>query len=161
MMFRRKWERTGLALVFAALVAPLWGAQASATSEGGFAVVPTAIIYPGETVNAARLQEVAVTNPNLRGDYARQIGEVVGLISTRTLLPGRTISVSSLREPYAVTRGSNVRLTFSIGNLTISAAGTPMVDAAVGDVIRVRNLDSGTIVSGTVMADGTIQVVAK
>ena len=69
--------------------------------------------------------------------------------------------MSSLREPYAVSRGSNVRLTFTIGNLTISAAGTPMVDASIGDVIRVRNLDSGTIVSGTVMADGTIQVVAK
>jgi len=54
-----------------------------------------------------------------------------------------------------------VRLTFSIGNMTISAAGSPLVDAAVGDVIRARNLDSGVIVSGTVMSDGTIHVVAK
>lgn len=161
MMFRRKREMTGRALIVAALVAPLFGTAASASTERGYAVVPTAIIYPGETVTAARLEEVPVTNPNLSGDYARTVGEVVGLISTRTLLPGRTISVSSLREPFAVTRGSNIRLTFTIGNMTISAAGTPMVDASIGDVIRVRNLDSGTIVSGTVMADGTIQVVAK
>lgn len=161
MMFRRKREMTGRALAVAALAAPLFVTAASATTERGYAVVPTATIYPGETVTASRLEEVPVTNPNLTGDYARAVGEVVGLISTRTLLPGRTISVSSLREPYAVSRGSNVRLTFTIGNLTISAAGTPMVDASIGDVIRVRNLDSGTIVSGTVMADGTIQVVAK
>ncbi|MGC3970575.1 MAG: flagella basal body P-ring formation protein FlgA [Pirellulales bacterium] len=30
-----------------------------------------------------------------------------------------------------------------------------------GDVIRVRNLDSGVIVSGTVMADGTVEVMKK
>jgi flagella basal body P-ring formation protein FlgA len=31
----------------------------------------------------------------------------------------------------------------------------------VGDVVRVRNIDSGVIVNGTVMRDGSIQVMAK
>nr|WP_246365098.1 flagellar basal body P-ring formation chaperone FlgA [Gellertiella hungarica] len=127
----------------------------------GTAVIPTAIIYPGQEITGDRIQVVDVTNPNLSGDYARNGNEVIGMIARSTLLPGRTIPVSSLREPYAMTRGSTVRLTFSIGNMTISAAGSPLVDAAVGDVIRARNLDSGVIVSGTVMADGTIHVVAK
>ncbi len=43
----------------------------------------------------------------------------------------------------------------------ITAAGSPLQDAAVGELIRVRNIDTGVIVSGTVMADGTIHVVAK
>jgi flagella basal body P-ring formation protein FlgA len=127
----------------------------------GFAVVPTQTIYPGEVISAARVEEVEVTNPNLAGEYARSTAEVVGLISKRTLLPGRTILVSGLREPYAVTRGSSVRLTFAVGNLALSAGGSPLEDGAVGDVIRVRNTDSGITVSGTVMADGTIQVMAK
>jgi flagella basal body P-ring formation protein FlgA len=127
----------------------------------GTAVIPVSIIYPGEEISAARIQVVEVTNPNLAGDYAHRADQVVGLVARSTLLPGRTIPISSLREPFAMTRGSTVRLTFTIGNLTISAAGSPLVDAAVGDVIRARNLDSGVIVSGTVMADGTIHVVAK
>ncbi|MDI7863401.1 flagellar basal body P-ring formation protein FlgA [Rhizobiaceae bacterium n13] len=161
MMFRRTRHTTGKVFALALMIALPLVSAASASGDRGHAVVPTAIIYPGEVVNAGRLEEVKVTNPNLSGDYARSIGEVIGLISTRTLLPGRTISVSSLREPFAVTRGSNVRLTFTIGNLLISAAGSPLMDASIGDVIRVRNLDSGIIVSGTVMADGTVQVVAK
>ena len=83
------------------------------------------------------------------------------MVSKRTLLPGRTIPVSGLRPPYAINRGANIRLTFTIGSMTISASGTPLTDAAVGDVIKVRNLDSGVIVTGTVLADGTVQVMAK
>nr|WP_237370991.1 flagellar basal body P-ring formation chaperone FlgA [Rhizobium sp. SL42] len=127
----------------------------------GTAVVPTQIIYPGETISAAQVNEVEVTNPNLTGGYARTKAEVVGMVSKRTLLPGRTIPTSGLREAFAIKRGASVRLTFAIGNMVISAAGTPMVDATVGEVIKVRNIDSGTIVTGTVMADGTVQVMAK
>ena len=132
-----------------------------ASAEMGTAVVPTQIIYPGEVISASKVEEVDVTNPKLAGGYARTVGEVAGLVSKRTLLPGRTITTAALREPYAVTRGSAVRLVFTMNTMTISASGTPLQDAAVGDVIRVRNTDSGTTVSGTVMADGTVKVMAK
>ncbi|MBB2752765.1 UNVERIFIED_ORG: flagella basal body P-ring formation protein FlgA [Rhizobium aethiopicum] len=127
----------------------------------GYAVVPTTIIYPGDTLSASQLQEVEVTNPNLAGDFAKSISQVEGLVSKRTLLPGRTISVSGLREPYTVTRGSSIRLVFSLGAMTISAAGSPLEDGSTGQLIRARNMDSGVIVSGTVLADGTVHVRAK
>jgi flagella basal body P-ring formation protein FlgA len=66
-----------------------------------------------------------------------------------------------LRQPYAVTRGSNIRLVMTMGSMTITAAGTPLDDGAVGDSVRARNMDSGIIVNGTVLEDGTIRVVAK
>ena len=161
MMFRRILKsstRTAAALAAGTLLCGLPGA---AFAEGRVAVVTTEIIYPGETVLERQLKEVPITNPNLNGGYASSVGQVVGMITNRTLLPGRTIPVSGLREPFAVKRGANLRLHFQIGNMVISAAGSPLQDAAVGDVIRVRNLDSGVIVNGTVMADGTVQVMAK
>ena len=157
MKFRRK---IGNAIRAVALVtASVMGIGAALAQ--GTAVVPTQIIYPGETISAAQVNEVEVTNPNLTGGYARTKAEVVGMVSKLTLLPGRTIPTSGLREAFAIKRGASVRLTFAIGNMVISAAGTPMVDATVGEVIKVRNIDSGTIVTGTVMADGTVQVMAK
>ena len=45
--------------------------------------------------------------------------------------------------------------------MTISAAGSPLEDGATGQMIRARNMDSGVIVSGTVLADGTVHVRAK
>jgi flagellar basal body P-ring formation protein FlgA len=143
------------------LVVGLIASGSPTRADMGTAVVPTQIIYPGEVISAGRLEEVDVTNPNLSGGYARKVGEVAGMVSKRTLLPGRTITLAGLREPYAVTRGTPIRLVFAMGSMTISAGGTPLEDAAVGDVIRVRNTDSGMILNGTVMADGTIQVMAK
>lgn len=107
------------------------------------------------------LEVVDVTNPDLRDGYVRSIEEIQGKVTKRTLLPGRVILASALRDQYAVERGSTTRLIFSNGGLTITAAGSPLQDAAIGDLIRVRNIDTGVIVSGTVMADGTIHVVAK
>lgn len=127
----------------------------------GKAVVPTEVIYPGDVISSRQLEEVDVTNPNLTGDYARSSQAVAGFVSKRTLLPGRTIPMSALRQPFAVTRGSNARLIMTMGTMTISAAGTPLDDGAIGDIVRARNLDSGIIVSGTVLENGTIRVVAK
>ena len=125
------------------------------------ALVPTKTIYPGEILTSDHVKSVEVTNPNIASGYASDVGQIDGLIAKQTLLPGRTIPLAALRVPAAVERGGTVRLVFTIGNLTLSASGSPLTDGAVGDVVRARNLDSGVIVSGTVMKDGTIQVMAK
>ncbi len=129
--------------------------------ELGDAVVPTQIIYPGEEIDPTKVEVVEVTNPDLTGGYAHEVSQVAGMITTRTLLPGRTITVAHLRLPFAVKRGANVRLIYDQGGLKITASGSPLQDASVGELIRVRNSDSGLIISGTVMQDGTILVVKK
>lgn len=137
------------------------GAQTGAKAAQSTAVIPTETIYPGQTIDPAQLQVVEVTNPALQGDYASALDQVAGKVTNRTLLAGRVIYVSGLREPYTVERGKAVRIVYTNGTLMITAGGSPLDNAAVGDLIRIRNTDTGTIVSGTVMADGTVSVVAK
>ncbi|WP_312946153.1 flagellar basal body P-ring formation chaperone FlgA [Agrobacterium sp.] len=161
MKFSRKNSRFNNGLVRLCIASVLSVVATSSVAQAPVALVPTRIIYPGEVISADALKEVEVTNPNISNGYASEVGQIEGLISKQTLLPGRTIPVAALRIPYAVTRGASVRLTFTIGHMTISAAGTPMQDGGVGDVVRVRNIDSGVIVNGTVMRDGSIQVMAK
>jgi flagella basal body P-ring formation protein FlgA len=54
-----------------------------------------------------------------------------------------------------------VVLVYDNGGLRITAAGTPLADAITGDLIKARNTDTGVILSGTVMADGSILVAQK
>jgi flagella basal body P-ring formation protein FlgA len=150
-----------VAAIAAARAQEIGGAADIVKGSMGKAVVPVEVIYPGDVISPRQLKEVDVTNPNLTGDYARSSQEVAGFVSKRTLLPGRTIPMSALRQPFAVTRGSNARLIMTVGTMTICAAGTPLDDGAIGDVVRARNLDSGIIVSGTVLENGTIRVAAK
>jgi flagella basal body P-ring formation protein FlgA len=161
MMFRQAKSVVVAWLAVAGLASGLLSAAPAQAGDMGNAVVPTEVIYPGDVIGSGQLEEVEVTNPNLTGDYARHISDVTGRVSKRTLLAGRTISISALRQPYAVTRGSNIRLVMSLGSMQITAAGTPLDDGAVGDIIRARNMDSGVIVNGTVLENGTIRVVAK
>jgi flagella basal body P-ring formation protein FlgA len=152
-------------LIRAALVAalPAFVAVPCAATAGemGMAVVPRTIIYPGQEIEAAQVQSVNVTNPNLIGGYARSVTEVQGMITTRTLLPGRTIMISALRQPYTVKRGDKVTLVYDNGTLRITASGTPLADGITGDMVSARNTDTGVIVSGTVMADGSVLVAQK
>ncbi|MEM5494514.1 flagellar basal body P-ring formation chaperone FlgA [Hoeflea sp. AS16] len=160
MTFRPNLPLQGLvraAIVLLGLLCAMPMAQAGR----GTAVVPERTIYPGEELAAELLREVEVTNPNLRGGYAEVTSEVVGKVTTRTLLPGRTIPVAALRDSWAVVRGKPVQLIFSGTGLTITATGTPLQNAAIGDFIRVRNIESGVIISGTVMQNGSVRVAAK
>jgi flagella basal body P-ring formation protein FlgA len=52
-------------------------------------------------------------------------------------------------------------LVYDNGGLKITAAGTPLNDGVVGDLIKVRNTDTGVIISGTVRPDSSILVVQK
>ena len=160
MTFRQKQPFPGL---LRAAIAAVGLACATIAVHAGprTAVVPERTIYPGEELIADLVREVVVTNPNLRAGYAAVTDEVLGKITTRTLLPGRTIPVGALRDAWAVQRGSTVSLVFSGGGLTITAVGTPLENAAIGDFIRVRNIETGVTISGTVMDNGTVRVAAK
>lgn len=125
------------------------------------ALVPERTIYPGEKISLEMVRSVDVINPNIGTGYASTFSEVDGMVATRTLLPGRTIPVATLREAWAVERGTRVVLIFADNGLVITAPGTPLQNGAIGDLIRVRNTDSGLIISGTVMNDGSIQVTRK
>ncbi|KJS10501.1 MAG: flagellar basal body P-ring biosynthesis protein FlgA [Hoeflea sp. BRH_c9] len=145
----------------AVVIASLFAALVPAQAGPGTAVVPQRTIYPGEQLSAELVREVVVTNPNLRAGYAAVTDEVLGKVTTRTLLPGRTIPVGALRDAWAVERGATVQLIFAGGGLTITAVGTPLENAAIGDFIRVRNVETGVVISGTVMGDGSVRVAAK
>ena len=125
------------------------------------AVVPQQIIYPGQEITFDMVKEVDVLNPNLRPGYAKIIEEVEGFITKKTLLPGRTIPVSALREAYVIARGKNISMVFSNNSMVITAQGVALQNGGLGEVVRARNLDSGVIISGTVMQDGTLRVITQ
>ncbi len=122
-------------------------------------IVPSQIIYPGQTIGSGGLQEKTFTiKASAAGNYVLSTQQLVGKVARRTLLPGQPILVTAVNEPDLIQRGVPVALVYNSDTLVITAKGIPMEPGHAGDFIKVRNLDSGIIVSGTVLADGTIQV---
>jgi flagella basal body P-ring formation protein FlgA len=125
------------------------------------AVVTNRVVYPGETIGLDVLREVPVTNRNRDlSTVATVVEQVDGKVARRTLLPGRFIAVNAVRDAYLVEQGAAVQVMFVHGGLTISASAVTLQPGSAGDVVKVRNIDSGNTFTGTVMADGTIRVGA-
>ena len=150
---RRAAFRLGLAV---ACLLPL----AAAAQE--VVLVARAVIYPGQTIADELLREVELKPDRIAPPaVARERRELVGKVARKTLLPAHYIPLASVREPYVVEPGAAVQAVFVSGGLTISATAVTLEAGAAGDMVKVRNIDSGKIVSGAVMADGTVRIAAQ
>jgi flagella basal body P-ring formation protein FlgA len=125
-------------------------------------LIPNRVIYPGETVEMASLKEVMLKPGKIIPPAVSiRAADIEGKVAKRTLLPGRYIPTASLREAWLVEQGAAVQVTYVSGVLTISASAVTLQSGAAGDLVRVRNIDSGKVLSGVVMADGSIRVGAS
>ncbi|WP_269581803.1 flagellar basal body P-ring formation chaperone FlgA [Roseibium sp. Sym1] len=84
--------------------------------------------------------------------------QLVGMVARRTLLPGQPIPSRSVEKPVLVRRGEPARLVFREQGLVIIMQVEALQNGGAGSFVRVRNIDSGLVVSGRVQDDGTIRV---
>lgn len=120
--------------------------------------VPTATIYPGSLIEADQLTERTFVQSQIGNGYVDATSALIGKMAKRTLLSDHPIPANAIDEVDLVTRGTSVQLVFQQAGLLITAYAAPLEDGSVGDVIRVRNTDSGAVVMGVVQADGTVRV---
>ncbi|HJU33302.1 MAG TPA: flagellar basal body P-ring formation chaperone FlgA [Hyphomicrobiaceae bacterium] len=121
--------------------------------------VPRAVIYPGDII----ADEMLVGRAFIASTVARHtIFEsregLVGKVAKRTLLTGQPIPISYIRDPYLVNQGKAATVVFQHGGLTITANALALQNGGLGDVVSLRNLDSGTVIRGTVVADGSVRM---
>lgn len=121
--------------------------------------VPRVTLYPGDTVENEHLYERAfVAQTVARATVFDGRRAVVGKVALRTLLPGQPIPVTAVREPYVIAQGKSALVVFQEGGITITSQAVALQNGGVGDVVSLRNIDSGAIIRGTVEADGTIRL---
>ena len=133
--------------------------SAPPAAAGQFVPVPTVVIYPGDVIRDGMLTEKEMPD-DFAGRAAAVLdrGALVNKTSRRTLLPNLPISKTAVGEPKVVVVNAMVRIVFAEGGMTISTYGSALQSGAVGDVIPVRNLESGLTISGTIGNDGAVHV---
>ena len=121
--------------------------------------VPRITIYPGEVITEAMLADKAFRARDYeRAGVAATRETLIGKVARSTLLPHVPVSLGGIREPYAVQQGQPAVVVFKSGSLIISATAVSLQSGSVGDVISLRNTDSGTTIRGLVQADGSVRV---
>jgi flagella basal body P-ring formation protein FlgA len=121
--------------------------------------VPTITIHPGDAIKDDWLvdREFSAASP-AGSSFVSSRETIVGKIARRTLLPGAPIPLNAVSTPKIVANGAKVRIVLEEGALTIATYGAALQDGGVGDVISLRNLETGLTVSGTIQADGSVRL---
>ncbi|MCL4765797.1 MAG: flagellar basal body P-ring formation protein FlgA [Hyphomicrobiaceae bacterium] len=121
--------------------------------------VPRITLYPGDAIRADHLVD-KVFDANLPGRSAvlQTREDLVGKVARRTLLPGQPIPVNALREPYLVVQGRTVLVVLEADGLIITGYAVALQSGGLGDVISLRNIDSGSGIKGAVQPDGSVRV---
>ena len=145
-------------LLKAAIVAFAAACAAPSLAQEDLIPTPKAVIYPGDLI----LDEMLVDVPNAArdgsGPFVNSRSLVVGKAARLTLLPGHAIPFSGVSNRKLVSNGAEVKLVFSEGDLIITTTGSALQDGSIGDIVKVRNDDSGVTVSGAVQPDGSVRV---
>ena len=142
------------------------GAPLARAAQGGAGSgeIPVAAvtIYPGEVITPAMVRMRKVPRRYLaRGGFLLRVRRIVGKMARRTLVRGRPFAPNALQEPYAVRAGKAVRVVVRSGGLFISALGTALDSAVAGEVVAVRNVDTGRTVYGVARKGGIVIVETK
>ncbi|MGI9406996.1 MAG: flagellar basal body P-ring formation chaperone FlgA [Hyphomicrobiaceae bacterium] len=136
--------------------------QAHAVSAYETLLVPRVTIYPGDLISAEMLTSRRIRTRKIgRMPVIRETDDIIGKVSRRTLLPGRPILKIVVRNPALVTRGRSSIVVFRSGGLVITSYATALEAGAVGDLIKLRTVDGGRIVTGLVQNNGTVLVGAQ
>jgi len=121
--------------------------------------VPRLTIYPGDVIGDDQIMERAfIAHTVARSTIHAAREALVGKVARRTLLPGQPIPINGVRDPYVVTQGKNALVVFEAGGLTITTNAMALQNGGIGDLVTLRNIDSGTIIRGTVASDGTVRL---
>ncbi len=142
-----------------AFTAGLWLASGLAAFAQDLAPpTPRIVIYPGDIIGEDMLSDLPDSVARGVGPFAETHSAVNGKMARRTLLPGQAIPMAAVDNPRLVNNGAEVKLIFVDGGLTIVTVGSAMQDGKAGDFVKVRNDDSGLMVTGVVQSDGAVLV---
>jgi flagella basal body P-ring formation protein FlgA len=120
--------------------------------------VPKISIYPGDVIGGDQLA-LKTFGPGAAGlPVVRSPDEAAGKVARRTLIAGKPIPTAHLRDAAVIQQGKAVLIVYSEGGLTISGLAVPLEPGGIGDVISLRNIDSGTVIKGVVEPDGSVRI---
>lgn len=133
---------------------------ATAESKPASVYVLRHIVYPGDVISEESLVQRLLIN-GAKASFGSEISDIAGKVARRTLVPGQPIPESALRQKEEVVQGRSYSIVYQSGALTISGEAVPMKSAAIGEMVAVRNQETGVVVQALVQAGGKLLVQSR
>jgi flagella basal body P-ring formation protein FlgA len=115
-------------------------------------------IAPGEVIQLADLDWMAVRIDRVAANAATDPKQLIGMTARRPLRINQMLRLSDIAMAAAIHRGSMVTLMVQTENMTLTAQGRALEDAAIGQPIRVINTMSNKPLTGVVKDETTVTI---
>ena len=142
-----------------ALAPTLLLAAGSAFASTVRVVVPAHDIARGDTISETDLTYATLDGAALMSGIPTKMAEVLGLQARRTLSAGQPFRSEDVRRPIVITKGQTVTMQFIVPGVELTAMGRAMSEGGVGDTVTIQNPASYRMISGTVIAPGTVRAM--
>lgn len=123
----------------------------------GAAVVAARPLVIGQQLAAEDLSTQEVDLTQLPNGTITDLNEAIGKTMTFGVIAGAPLRQDMLRAPFLVRQGGSVKLVAEGQGFRVLSEGKAMSNAALGQTVQVKT-QSGQTVSGTVRADGSVEV---
>jgi flagellar basal body P-ring formation protein FlgA len=120
-------------------------------------VVPRANLPAGTILTAAMVEERDVTQPP-GGSFLKSAEAVIGLRLTTALSTGMAITTMNVARAPTIMKGETIMLTAEGEGFSIATPARAEEDGFEGDLVAVKNLRSGVVLSGRVAQAGIVIV---
>lgn len=125
-----------------------------------FIEIPVAarMIKVGEIIDYNDLDTVSTKLVNRIAHYVTDIDVLVGMKAKKNLIAGAMIKSNDIVKPPILELHDTVNILYSFNNIEIKVSGVSMGSGAVGDKVKVKNIDTGAILVGNIINKNTVQV---
>lgn len=117
-------------------------------------------VATGEVIGAEDVGWEYRRADRLAGNLITDPAQMIGQSPKRNLRPGDPVRGGDLRTPVLVPRNSLVTLRLKAANMTLTVQGRALDEGGLGNVVRVVNLKSNTIVQAVVTEAGIVDVAS-
>lgn len=115
-------------------------------------------IKPGTVITPGDITWMRMRTERVSRNVITDAEHLVGFTPTRPAVAGKMLMTGDVRAPLIINKGSMITLFLRAPNMVLTAKGRAMEDGARGDVVRVMNTQSKTIIEGEVTSAGTVSV---
>lgn len=122
------------------------------------AVVTTRTLAKGSPVKPTDVRLTETKISKLDRGHMQSLDDIEGMVVRRPVPAGTVLTPDLLTSPRLIRRGARVMLVNDLGAIKVEMLGEAVSDAARGERVRVRALNSGEIVEGWVESASVVKV---
>ncbi|HZH27264.1 MAG TPA: flagellar basal body P-ring formation chaperone FlgA [Azospirillaceae bacterium] len=113
----------------------------------------------GEVITVKDVDWIQVREDRSLADAVLDVEQLIGQAPRRVIAAGQPIRGRDLQTPIVVARNAPVSMVYEAQNLTLIARGRATQDGAIGETIRVVNVQSNRVIDAVVAGPGLVKIV--